>query len=79
MLIGVPMTKDQIIEKGMDVMVQLIKFDVEQNDIQTTLRLNVLGVIYDVFHHIFFRFTICVFYYVIFVGIPNTFISLWKC
>lgn len=46
MLVGVPMTKDQIIEKGMDVMVQLIKFDVEQNDIQTTLRLNVLGVIY---------------------------------
>lgn len=45
MLIGL---KDQMLDKGMDLVSQCIKFDVQMLEIQTTLSLNVLGVVYSV-------------------------------
>lgn len=48
MLIGITPSKEQLIDKGMDLVSQIIKFDAEVGEITTVLSLNVLGVIYSV-------------------------------
>ena len=48
MLIGVGPTKEQIIDKGMDLMSQCIKFDAEIGEVTTVMSLNVLGIVYSV-------------------------------
>lgn len=48
MLIGIAPSKDQMIEKGMDLMVQCIKFDADIGEVQTVLSLNILGIVYSV-------------------------------
>lgn len=48
MLIGVTPSKDQMIEKGIDLLVQCIKFDADIGEVTTVLSLNVLGIVYSV-------------------------------
>lgn len=48
MIIGAIPTKENMIEKGMDLVVQCIKFDAEVGEVTTILTLNILGVIYSV-------------------------------
>lgn len=48
MIIGAPLTKEQIIDIGMDLTAQLFKFDVKQEELSTIIQLNVLGIVYSV-------------------------------
>lgn len=48
MIIGAPLTKEQIIDIGMDLTSQLFKFDVKQEELSTIIQLNVLGIVYSV-------------------------------
>lgn len=48
MIIGTTPTKEQIIETGMDFMVQCITFDADIQEITTRISLNILGVVYSV-------------------------------
>lgn len=47
-IIGAELTKEQIIEIGMEQVVQCIKFDVIETELTKTIQLNVLGIIYSV-------------------------------
>lgn len=48
MIIGATPTPEQIIEVGIDLMVQCISFNVEPGEIETKLSLNIMGIIYSV-------------------------------
>lgn len=48
MIIGAPLTKEQIIDIGMDLTSQLFKFNVIQEELSTIIQLNVLGIVYSV-------------------------------